>query len=299
VPAVVLDDVSRVLGAVVSDPVRLAGGLDVGAHHLRVGTAADAVLKVWPQVDTGQLPALERAGRIARHMRGRGCPTPAWRGIGATTEYVWNLVDFVDGEPASKLPREQLPSLIDQLLAINDLQAGQATEPYDHWAYSWRLTSGQDIGEDLAPGLTRAVAELPRYSAEVADLVRRARSACAGASLPPAAPDMVHADFKPDNVLVREGKVVAVVDIGNAGSGTRATDLVTLLWHTLDDLPDDARERLWSRIVDIVGVDGAAVPVATQVLTQLEFPIRHGWNDRVSEVLARGHRILEGLGARR
>ncbi len=32
---------------------------------------------------------------------------------------------------------------------------------------------------------------------------------------------MVHADFKPDNVLVRDGNVVAVVDIGNAGSGTR------------------------------------------------------------------------------
>jgi aminoglycoside phosphotransferase (APT) family kinase protein len=46
---------------------------------------------------------------------------------------------------------------------------------------------------------------------------------------------MVHADLKPDNVLVRDGAVVAVVDIGNAGSGTRATDLTTLQWYTFED----------------------------------------------------------------
>ena len=39
---------------------------------------------------------------------------------------------------------------------------------------------------------------------------------------------MVHADLNPSNVLVRDGAVVAVVDIGNAGCGTRATDLTTL-----------------------------------------------------------------------
>ena len=43
---------------------------------------------------------------------------------------------------------------------------------------------------------------------------------------------MVHADLNPSNVLVRDGAVVAVVDIENAGSGTRATDLTTLQWHT-------------------------------------------------------------------
>jgi hypothetical protein len=65
---------------------------------------------------------------------------------------------------------------------------------------------------------------------------------------------MVHADLStPSNVL-------AVVDIGNAGSVTRATDLTTLVWYTFQDpLLDGVRRRLWTRILDLVGWEGAAV----------------------------------------
>jgi len=110
---------------------------------------------------------------------------------------------------------------------------------------------------------------------------------------------MVHADFKPDNVLVRDGVVAAVVDIGNAGSGTRATDLATLQWHTYEDQLDGARRRLWTRLIGLVGVEGAAVPTTTQILTQLEFPIRQGRYDVVPGVIERGHRALDELNALR
>ena len=90
---------------------------------------------------------------------------------------------------------------------------------------------------------------------------------------------MVHADLNPSNVLVRDGAVVAVVDIGNAGSGTRATDLTTLQWHTFQDPLDGVRRRLWTRILDLVGWEGAAVLAATQILLQLEWPIRLGRHD--------------------
>lgn len=63
---------------------------------------------------------------------------------------------------------------------------------------------------------------------------------------------MVHADLNPSNVLVRDGAVAAVVDIGNAGSGTRATDLTTLLWHTVSAPLDGVRSRLWTRILAVV-----------------------------------------------
>jgi aminoglycoside phosphotransferase (APT) family kinase protein len=110
---------------------------------------------------------------------------------------------------------------------------------------------------------------------------------------------MVHADFKPDNVLVRDGAVVAVVDIGNAGSGTRATDLATLQWHTFQDPLDGARRRLWTRILALVGWDGAAVLATTQILVQLEWPIRHGRHDVVPDLVNRGHRALDELNALR
>ena len=112
---------------------------------------------------------------------------------------------------------------------------------------------------------------------------------------------MVHADLAtPNNVLVRDGAVVAVVDIGNAGSGTRAIDLTSLLWYTFQNpLLDGVRRRLWTRILDLVGADGAAVLAGAHILHMLEIPIRHGRHEVVSGVVERGHRALDELKALR
>ena len=112
---------------------------------------------------------------------------------------------------------------------------------------------------------------------------------------------MVHADFStPSNVLVRDGAVVAVVDLGNAGSGTRATDLTSLVWYTFQDPQlDGVRKQLWTRILLLVGCEGAAVLVATHILHMLELPIRHGRHDVVPGVVKRGHRALDELNALR
>src|SRR4029077_7764822 len=109
------------------------------------------------------------------------------------------------------------------------------------------------------------------------------RLACADVPPPRGAPDMVHADLAtPSNVLVRDGAVVAVVDIGNAGSGTRATDLIGLVWYSFEDpLLDGVRRRLWTRILDLAGREGAAVLAAAQILLSLEWPIRLGRQDVV------------------
>ncbi|WP_142056397.1 phosphotransferase [Pseudonocardia kunmingensis] len=295
-PAAVLDDVAGVVGAEVTPLSRLPGGLDVGAMRVQLAGGANAVLKAWPRARPNQLDETLRARRIVEHMRRRGYPTLAWLGVGATATHVWHLMNFVDAAPAPELT----PAIVEQLMEIVELQAGQASEPYDHWSYALRLATGQESGRDLAPGLTRAVAGLSGYSSVVSALVGRLRLVCA--DVPPRPrepPDMVHADLKPDNVLVRDGAVVAVVDIGNAGSGTRATDLTTLTWHTFQDPLDGARRRLWTRILDLVGWEGAAVLAATQILLQLEWPIRHGHHDVVPEVVERGHRALDELNALR
>jgi Ser/Thr protein kinase RdoA (MazF antagonist) len=112
---------------------------------------------------------------------------------------------------------------------------------------------------------------------------------------------MVHADLAtPGNILVRDGAVVAVVDIGNAGSGTRAIDLTTLLGYTFrDPLLDGVRGRLWTRILDLVGWEGAAVLTAAHILHMLEIPVRDGRHDVVPGVVERGHRALDELNALR
>ena len=284
-PAEVLDDVASVVGAEVTLLSRLPGGVNAGAMRVQLAGSANAVLKAVPRAHPNRLDETLRAQRVVEHMRRRGYPTPAWLGVGATATHVWHLMDFVAAAPVPELT----PSIVEQLMEIIELQAGQAYEPYDHWWYAWRVATGQEP----------AVAGLSGYSSVVSALVERVRLACADVPSPPEAPDMVHADLNPSNVLVRDGAVVAVVDIGNAGSGTRATDLTTLQWHTFQDPLDGVRRQLWTRILDLVGWEWAAVLAATQILLQLAWPIRLGRHDVVAGVVKRGHRALDELNALR
>lgn len=304
-PAEVLDDVAGVVGAEVTPLGRLPGGVNGGAMRVQLAGRADAVLKVVPLAHPHHLDETLRARRVVEHMRRRGYPTPAWLGAGATATHVWQLMDFVDAAPAPELT----PSLVEQLMEIIELQAGQASEPYDHWSYAWRVATGQDPGisgldvneTPEQSRLRRSVASLSGHSSVVSALVERLRLVCADVPPPRQAPDMVHADLStPGNVLVRAGAVVAVVDIGNAGSGTRATDLIALVWYTFQNpLLDDVRRRLWTRILDLVGWEGAALLAAAHTLLMLEVPIRHERHDVVPEVVKRGHRALEELNALR
>jgi hypothetical protein len=284
-PAEVLAEVASVVGAEVSLLRRLSGGVNAGAMRVQLAGRANAVLKAEPWAHHNHLDETLRAQRVVEHMRGRGYPTPAWLAVGATATHVWHLMDFVDAAPVPELT----PSIVEQLMEIIELQAGQACEPYDHWLYAWRVATGQES----------AVAGLSGYSSVVSALVERPRLVCADVPPPREAPDMVHADLNPSNVLVRDGAVVAVVDIGNAGSGTRATDLTTLQWHTFQDPLDGVRRRLWMRTLALVDWEGAAVLAATQILLQLEWPIRLGRHDVVAGVVKRGHRALDELNALR
>jgi aminoglycoside phosphotransferase len=298
-PAEVLRDVAGVVGAEVTVLRRLAGGTNGGAVRVRLAGRQDAVLKAEPRAHPGHLDEVLRAQRVVGHMRGRGYPTPAWLGVGATATHVWHLMDVVDATPAPELNA----SLVEQLMEVVELQAGQASEPYDHWSFAWRVAAGRAAAaagpaDHEAPEqarLRRSVSGLAGCSSAVASLVERLALLCADVPPPPPAPDMVHADLAtPSNVLVRGGAVVAVVDLGNAGSGTRAIDLTTLLWSTFrDPALDGVRRRLWTRIVDLVGWEGAAVLLGAHILLMLELPIRLGHHDVVAGVVERGRRALD------
>ncbi len=279
-PAEVLDDVASAVGAEIMPLGRLGGGVNAGALRVQVKGRADAVLKAEPRTHPHLVGTL-RAQRVVEHMRGRGYPTPAWLGVGATATHVWHLMDFVDAVPVSALT----PALVEQLMEIIEIQAGQASEPYDHWGYAWRVATGQES----------TVAWLSTHSPAVAGLVERLRPLGVDVAPPEGAPDMVHADLNPSNVLVRDGAVAAVIDIGNAGSGTRATDLTTLQWHTFQDRLEGARRRLSTRILDLVGWEWATVLAKAQILLQLEWPIRLGRQDVLPGFVERGHRALDDL----
>lgn len=282
-PVDVLVDVAHAVGAEVTVHSRLRGGLNAGAVRVQLAGRSDAVLKAVPRTGPDSLDQALRTQSLVAHMRCRGYPTPAWLGVGATATHVWHLMDRVDASPVPELS----PSIVEHLVEIVELQAGQASEPPDHNWYAWRVATGQES----------AVAGLSGYSRAASALVGRLRLACANLPPPRESPDMVHADLNPSNVLVRDGVVVAVVDIDNAGSGTRATDLTTLTWHTFHDHLDGVRRDLWTNILALVGWEWAAALAATQILMQLEWPIRLGRHDVVPEVITRGHRVVDELNA--
>ena len=138
-PPEILDGVARVVGAEVTLLSRLPGGVNGGAFHVQLTGKATAVLKAVPRAHPNHLDETLRAQRVVEHMRSRGYPTPAWLGVGASATHVWHLMDFVDAAPAPELTL----SLVEQLMEIVQLQAGQASEPYDHWSYAWRVATGQ------------------------------------------------------------------------------------------------------------------------------------------------------------
>lgn len=298
-PAEVVDDVARVVGAELTSLSRLPGGVNGGAVRVQLAGRADAVLKAVPRAHAHHLDETLRARRVVEHMRRRGYPTPAWIAVGATATHVWHLMEAVDAAAAPELT----PSLVEQLMEIIELQAGQASEPYDHWLFAWQVATGQapalaglDVNETPEQSqLRESVTKLSTYSSVVSDLVECLRLVVANVPPPRQAPDMVHTDLNPGNVLVRDGVVVAVVDIGNAGCGTRATDLISLVWNTFQDPLDGVRRRLWTRILVLVGWEGAAVLTAAQTLFMLEIPIRDGRHDLVPEVVERGYRALTEL----
>ncbi|WP_139977251.1 phosphotransferase [Nocardioides litoris] len=280
----VLDAVARAAGAQVSPVGRLPGGANAGVTRLRVAGAPDAVVKVEPRLRADHLDDLRRARRVVEHVRARGYPTPAWLAVGQTDTSVWHVVEHVDAAPAPALTAP----LVEQLLAAVELQAGQATEDHDHAAYAEQVVArlvGQRGPLDTGP-----------HAAVVAPLVARLRSAARRVRGAPPSTDVVHADLNPGNVLVRDGVVVALVDIANAGRGTRATDLVTLHWHADGPGLDAVRRRLAARVLDLVGPDAATTLVVTQVVLRLEWRLGLGEPGAVRAAVERGHRALDDLG---
>ena len=75
-PAEVLDDVARVVGAEVTLLSRLPGGVNAGAMRVQAGRA-NAVLKSRARAHPNHLDETLRAQRVVEHMRRRGYPTPS------------------------------------------------------------------------------------------------------------------------------------------------------------------------------------------------------------------------------
>ncbi|QIP85824.1 aminoglycoside phosphotransferase family protein [Streptomyces sp. Tu 2975] len=171
------------------------------------------------------------------------CPVPGPVYAGAPTAAfpaVWSVYRWIDGDQAGpdtvgdwSAFGADLAAVVGELHSIDLMGAtrtdslswyrGGGLEPCDRWIGesldNCRTTVGSELDVDALEQLWRAALALPE----------------------PSAPHVwLHGDLKPTNLLVREGKLHAVIDFGALSVGFPDAEHSTV-W----DLPPHARQAYW------------------------------------------------------
>jgi len=258
---------------------RIPGGSQQGAHELRDREGVRAVLK-W---HTGHIPEgrLSQTARTLEAARARGWPTPRWLGFGALpAQSAYIIEEFIDGLSPTVID----DALLDRLLAANLLQAGLEPKTDGDWsAYIHGVVFDHEPNGDFAR--LRGRPDTAAFAVRLGEFVRAAR----GTALPTT--DLVHGDFTPWNVLVRDGSPW-LVDAAHAGKGTRAYDLAVLLIDAQSGLSASAQHQILDEALSLVGGRGLRLCLAARMIVLLEWGGRH-WPADVPQVVSRCDALLE------
>lgn len=209
----VLADVNRATGDAWRAESRFAGGVLEGAWRVHDGDAL-AVLK-W-HAPTSEAPYNPDAPAIVEVLRAAGYPTPAWLASGRTPAGDdWSLQELVDAQPLRELDLRSADLFIDLVERQRGigLPTAMSWNPYirDHVFSEHRLhVRLQGGGPNVRALLDSALAVAAPFR---------------DAAMPDQ--EMVHCDLNVSNVLVRDQKVAAVVDIDGAGRGCAVYDLLS------------------------------------------------------------------------
>jgi aminoglycoside phosphotransferase (APT) family kinase protein len=178
-------------------------------------------------------------------------PIPSPVGWGAPDvgyPYHWSVYGWLEGELASKAPIDDLgafaTTLAGFLNALGRIDATEGPRPGEH-----NFFRGGPLGtyeEETLQALETLGAEVPR------DEVSRAWED-AMATTWQRAPVWLHGDVASGNLLVREGRLAAVLDFGSSGVGDPACDVVIAFTFLTGASRDRFRDALdvdaatWSR----------------------------------------------------
>lgn len=206
---------------------------------------ADIVLRfpLRPSADAATRKSLEReqdlSRLIARHTR-LLVPEPLALGRPAT-DYPgwWTAYTWIPGETAGP------DAGGDPVALARDL--GRFVRELRTIQTDGRAWNGRGRGGPLT-GMADAVASALAESAGLVDVPRVAKAwqGCLAAGPPPGPDIWIHADLMPGNLLMRDGRLVAVIDLGTAGIGDPAVDLMPA-WNMLDD----AGRRTYREVLDV------------------------------------------------
>jgi aminoglycoside phosphotransferase (APT) family kinase protein len=189
---------------------------------------------------------LQTEAAAARELSGRtrfATPEPVALGEpGPGYPLPWSVQTWLPGVPATdEDPGESYAFAIDLAALIQDLRSIDT---------QGRSFSGTNRGGDLRAQDAWMEVCFDR-STELLDVPGLRRLWHAMRELPRAAPDvMTHGDLIPGNVLVRDDRLVGVIDVGGFGPADPALDLGAA-WHLLDAAPRQVlRDRLGAGDLD-------------------------------------------------
>ncbi len=243
-----------------------------------------AVLKFGP--GTQWLARLRQAEAIATRLRGAGYPTPRSLLLGTTPEGDWyQLQEFVTGVP---MAAPLTAANVDLLLMLNDKQAHQHHAEDTGWP-NWSRHAREVVFADASS----MAASLHGFSPTTRGLLLALQDWTAPhVDAPLSTGDAVHGDFLPENVLVRDGRIAAVIDVAQAGCGTRALDLArTLVWW-YGDMAGAERRRLLEHLAAVATEAERTICLASQVIDVATFVIEH-YPHEVGHFVRRGYHLLD------
>ena len=258
-------------------------GENQGAYAVADARGAPFVLK-WDRRPE-RLPRLERARRITDRLRDLGAPVPTYSLARALPDgHTYWLQTALPGAPPTTLTDRRLQ----QLLELNELQAGQAVSTEQDWAaYVAAVVFAGESG--WADALRHHSLATRGVLDRLERLVAGKQACCVNRG------DIVHGDLCLDNILVDGDHITGIVDWDAAGCGDRVLDLTKLLYYSYDNAP--VRSRLRERIIDLVGPDTLCVYAAYAILAQLDWSIGHHPQAAVDAFVERSHTILQDLEA--
>lgn len=276
-----LDRINTRHGAELRLKGRYPLGQNQGAYAIEDASGTPLVLK-WQSQPT-MLSRLERARAVTDRLITLAVPVPRYLLIGTFPDgATYWLQTALPGSPPAQLSMEHLQ----QLLGLNERQAGQALSSEQDW--SWYVRSVVFAGEDGWTDSLRHHSPETRTLLSLLEEVTAGKEACVSRTV-----DLVHGDLGLDNVLVAGDVVTGMVDWDAAGCGDRALDLSKLLFYSYEHEP--VRTLLWQRIIAVSGRDALVVYLAYNILAQLDWSIHHHSRAVIDAGVAKAALILEDV----
>jgi len=240
------------------------------------------VLKAWRLGSAEDDGRLDDALELAATMRERGVPVPTVIERGRSGGCGYLVHEYLDGEWSDDLG----PEAVADLLSVIEVARGAAPTPNANWAAELETMLCQgDNSFDMDPAALAASTAADTVLTEA----RRRLAACDTTLLRTS--DIVHGDFAPENLLLRDGRVVGVVDWERARVGDAGLDLVGAIFDIEigAKAPAPLRHGLWRTAQDRLPADALAAYVGVYAIRYLSWSVG---TDMEEEVLDLAQRML-------